>query len=109
VMSMPMIAKSPDSSSKMSGQLQSATVRAPFACGSGPSLRRNIFDYYYSNLCCQPFVLLAVMRGKEQLPRIGVHPCCPHSERRTGAAWHVHDSLGGNVRVVTRHDQSGGT
>ena len=40
VMSMPMIAKSPDSSSNISGQLLSATVCAPFACGSGPSLRR---------------------------------------------------------------------
>src|ERR1043165_5573575 len=41
VISMPMIAKSPDSSSKMSGQLLRATVVAPLACGSGPSLRRN--------------------------------------------------------------------
>jgi len=42
VMSMPMIAKSPDSSSKMSGQPRQPTVLAPLACGSGPSLRRNM-------------------------------------------------------------------
>ena len=41
VTSMPITAKSPDSSSKMSGQLLRAIVCLPFACGSGPILRRN--------------------------------------------------------------------
>jgi hypothetical protein len=41
VISMPMIAKSPDLSSKISGQPLSAMVCAPLACGSGPRRRRN--------------------------------------------------------------------
>ena len=41
VMSMPITAKSPLASSQMSGQLLSAIVCLPFACGSGPILRRN--------------------------------------------------------------------
>ncbi|MBL9185839.1 MAG: hypothetical protein JNK23_00030 [Opitutaceae bacterium] len=42
VMSMPMTAKSPDSSSRMSGQPFAAAVIAPFAWGSGPSRRMNM-------------------------------------------------------------------
>lgn len=42
VMSMPITAKSPDSSSKMSGHPLRAMVCAPLAWGSGPILRRNI-------------------------------------------------------------------
>src|SRR4051794_15260334 len=41
VMSKPMMAKSPEANSNMSGQPLSAIVWAPFAWGSGPSLRRN--------------------------------------------------------------------
>ena len=41
VMSIPITAKSPFASSQMSGQLFSAIVCLPFACGSGPILRRN--------------------------------------------------------------------
>ena len=40
VISTPIIAKSPDSSSKISGHPWSAGVRAPSACGSGPSRLR---------------------------------------------------------------------
>lgn len=64
VMSMPMTAKSPDSSSQISGQLRSAIVRAPFACGSGPILRRNMPNYYYSNLHCQAFGLVILQCAK---------------------------------------------
>lgn len=42
VMSIPMMAKSPETSSKMSGQPRAPAVRAPLACGLGPILRRNI-------------------------------------------------------------------
>ena len=41
VMSEPIMAKSPPSNSKMSGQPWSAYVLLPFACGSGPRRRRN--------------------------------------------------------------------
>jgi hypothetical protein len=41
VISMPIIAKSPLFSSKISGQPLQPTVRAPLACGSGPMRRRN--------------------------------------------------------------------
>src|SRR5206468_2466980 len=40
-MLIPITAKSPVSSSQMSGQFMSAAVCAPLACGSGPSLRTN--------------------------------------------------------------------
>jgi len=44
VMSVPITAKSPLSSSQISGQPTRAYVCAPFECGSWPSLRRNIHD-----------------------------------------------------------------
>jgi hypothetical protein len=65
VMSIPMIAKSPDSSSKMSGQLLSAIVCAPLACGSGPIRRLNMANYYYSNVHCQGRFLVAVKSCRE--------------------------------------------
>lgn len=49
VMSMPMTAKSPLSSSQMSGQPWHAAVLAPLACGSRPILRRNSMDAFMLN------------------------------------------------------------
>jgi hypothetical protein len=51
VMSLPMMAKSPEVSSKMSGQLRAAHRGAPSACGPGPSLRKNIFNPFDVGRC----------------------------------------------------------
>jgi DNA-binding XRE family transcriptional regulator len=49
VMSMPMAAKSPLSSSQMSGQPSQATLCVPLACGSGPRRRRNAIGALITN------------------------------------------------------------
>lgn len=107
-MSVPMTAKSPPSSSQISGHPWHANVRAPSACGSGPSRLINIPNYYYSNVHCQPLILIIIQCAGKQLPQFGCLPCCPHLAGGTGATPHFHDPFGGNVWVVPGHDQPGG-
>jgi len=105
VMSGPMTAKSPPSSSQISGQPLNAGVWIPPTCGSGPNLRTNIPDYYYSNLCCQAASLVAVWRGKDRLPRTRFLRSRLNLEEGTGETGPFHDQSGRDVRAFPRDDQ----
>jgi hypothetical protein len=53
VMSFPIKAKSPDSSSKTSGHPLNPGVCVPLRCGSGPNLRINISEHPFDTAHCQ--------------------------------------------------------
>lgn len=76
VISIPMMAKSPSSSSQMSGQFSKAGVLWPLACGSGPMRRRKVMAFFgvvrvleYLLSFWRQAVLLAKSEREEATPR----------------------------------------
>jgi hypothetical protein len=84
--------------------LRHAIVRAPFACGSGPILRRNMPNYYYSNLHCQAFALVILPRAKRPKARVDILSGSQDSAGGAAEAGLVNDGASTASRAVPGHD-----